>query len=508
MADVADTAIPANGHVIWSNRDLAAAFARCGPHGLILDLTRRGLSPFFAAGQLCRQIGLDPESLVAGLPPVLLPRSRQVEAAHIGSWIDFELFGDAPRIVADRLARAMAGRRTDQLLVLLPPDIRDVPRADGLVIAGLARAVSATRTAITFGFPDTVYSLPEDWGIACAATDRRSEADPALPAAGLPPGPDHPGIRERLALLGHPLPDPVPAPNGLGYFAPMHRFAASEPVPAAVAGFAAHWGWLGLPLVLGSASAEELAHHAWRALAALDGELAMDLARRALDRPGDTDFAQTTLATVHIINQAYDALARLAGRTTTDSLNQAWGQSLAGDAEQACAVFAKAKPQDTTAMALYLRNIAALAQFRAGDVDAAWALQTEIRDALRMSSAPFPHLVFINNLNMARLARAQNDPGTARDRLHAAFAARGAYPSEHDRLYYEVLSAGIAPDPETARLCWQRARAIFDAQDHPGAIPQRAFRSITGRLPRRFEAREHAVDEALARRTQRHGMPT
>lgn len=485
-------AVQARAARAWSEDELAGLLGRCGPRSVILDLARRGLQPFFGAEQVCRQIGLEQEAMLAGLPPVLLPMTGEVGAEHVGSWIDFELFGDAARIVADRVSRAAAARGVDHLLVLMPSTAEHIPRADGLLLAGLAQGADT----VTLAFPGAPYALPEAWAIRCRAS---VSAPGDLPEANLPPGPLSHALRTKLALLGYAVPGAVTAPNGWSYFAAAQRYAPEPDVPQVLRDFAADWGWTGLAFTLDTLDAGATAALAWQAMAAHDSELAITLAERASRRPGDQAFARTALATLCIIDQDYERIGEIAAGSQTDRLNRAWGSTLAGDAASARAEFDHARPTENAALALYRRNITALAEFRTGNVAQAWAHQRGIRDTLERMDRPSPHLRFVNALNMARLARSEGDRAAARAYLETAFAARGDGLSEHDLLYREVLRAGIAVDKAEARRCWQRAKAIFEAQTCPGAIPKRAFRTIVGRLPERFEAREQAVGDTIGR---------
>lgn len=498
MAEAAQ-AIPVQAVAHWTRRDLARLFAACSPRSLILDLCRRGLTPFFAADQICRRFGLDLSAMLADLPEVLLPDAGSVEARHIGSWIDFELFGDSARIVADRVCQAISGKGIDHLVVLMPATIDDLPRADAMLVAGLVRQVDAMNGRVTLAFPGGGYDLPADLCIDCTVPQGKHEV--LLPAT-LPPGPISPAFRSKLDMLGYKAPPAVAAPDDMSYFAACDRFSAAPRVPQTLMTYAENWGWRGLPFTLDALDARQTALFAWRAIGARDADLATCLVELAASRSGDRTFAQTTLATIHIINQTYDALAEIAPHDATGQLNRAWGATLSGDADAAVATFAQAQDTDNPVIALYLRNIAALAHFRAGDLATAWKKQYEIRDALKHLHPPSPHLFFINNLNLSRLSRAAGDLAEARRYLEAAIAARASGTSEHDDLYAEVLRAGVSGGTETARQHWVRACTIFEAQGHAGAISRRAFRSITGRNPRKFELREIAVREALYRKAR------
>jgi hypothetical protein len=481
----------AAARVILSDADLEALMVSLSSRSLVIDLTRRGLTPFFAADQIAAQTRQTVASFLDDLPPVLLPTDGRLGAEHIGSWIDFELFGDPACILADRLATDLGARDVDHLAVLLPPSVDDLTRADGLVVAAVARIAQR----VTLSYPGTGYALPTDLGL--------STEPPLGPAPindpALPPGCLSPALRTKLGILGYPVPPGIATSNGTTWLAPCHRAAAEPSVPPALADMAAGWGWKGQFYRLLTASADTLAQDAWRALAAHDADLAGHLAERAVACDDQSDFARTALATIRIIAQDYDALTQSEAPTHTDRLNRAWGAALSGDPVQAKAEFSNAQHAGgADAISLYLRNISALAHLRTGDIAGAWRLQHQIRDALATLDRPSPHLVFINSLNMARLARHQGDRAAARDHLAAAFAARDPEQSEHDRLYHAVLSASVAEAPDVRRQ-WQDARAVFAQQAHPGAIPLRSFRSITGRAPRRFERRDVAVAEALDR---------
>ncbi|MBY4891198.1 hypothetical protein KUL25_00290 [Rhodobacteraceae bacterium N5(2021)] len=474
---------------IWSEDQLRDALARCAAQSLIVDLTRRGLAPFAAAHQVTAQIGETIEGLLSDLPPVLLPNAEGVAAEHIGSWIDFELFGDPARILADRVALRVTKHNPDRILILMPHTAEDLTRADCLLLARLAAMLPAR---ISLGFSCGAYVLPDDLGVEVIATMPRTMAG----AARFPPGSMSVQMQSKLALLGSGIPQGVAAPNGQIYLPPNVRFEGGDFKPDAVAPYAAQWGWSGLPFLIDSADAGTLARFAWRALAARDADLAIHLARLAVERPGDKAFATSALATILIIAQSFAELARIGGEDS--NLNRAWGETLAGSAQGAASTFqAAADADDTSAMGLYLRNISALADFRVGKPEVALAKQLSIRAALEADPNPSRHLIFINNLNMGRLARAEGDSSRAAELIAAAFAARGEQVSEHDALYREVLLADVAETDDLAARHWAAAAEVFAAQTHPGAISMRAFRKLVSRPPRPFEMREIAVAEAL-----------
>lgn len=474
---------------IWSRDQLRDAFAGCTARSLIIDLTRRGLVPFEAAQQTTAQIGETVEGLMADLPPVLLPNSEGVAAEHIGSWIDFELFGDPARILADRVALRVKEHEPDRVLILLPPRAEELTRADGFLLAQLAATLPAR---MKLGFPGGVYALPKDLGVEVTVTMPRVLEG----AARFPPGGMSAQMHSKLALLGTGIPQGVEAPNSQIYLPPAVRFEGLDFNPGSVTPYAVQWGWSGLPFLIDSADAGTLARFAWRALAARDADLAIYLARLAVERPGDTVFATSALSTILIITQSFAELVRIGGED--GDLNRAWGETLAGSAQGAASAFqAGADANDNSAMGLYLRNIAALADFRVGKPKRALAKQLSIRAALEANLNPSKHLVFINNLNMGRLARAEGDGPGAEELITAAFAARGAQISEHDALYREILLADVGEADGRAARHWTAAAEIFAAQSHPGAISMRAFRKLVSRTPRRFELREIAVGEAL-----------
>ncbi|MFY9238117.1 MAG: hypothetical protein WAO78_04425 [Roseovarius sp.] len=474
---------------IWSEGQLRDAFAECTAQSLIIDLTRRGLVPFDAAHQVAVQIGETVEGLLADLPPVLLPGPEGIAAEHIGSWIDFELFGDPARILADRVSARVAEIAPDRVLVLMPPMVEDLIRADGLLLARLAAAVPGR---ISLGFPAGVYRLPDDLSLAVTPTQPRTREG----SARFPPGAISQQMQSKLALLGVCTWQGVVAPNGLVYLPPSVRYENARFTPSGAAPYAPQWGWAGLPFLIDGAEAGILARFAWRALAARDADLAIFLARIAVGRKGDTKFATSALATILIIAQAFAELARIGGEN--GDLNRAWGETLAGNAQVAASAFHEAAGvKDTSAIGLYLTNISALADFRIGRKDIAWGKQRSIRAALEADSNPSKHMVFINNLNMGRLARAEGDGPGAAQLIAAAFLARDAQISEHDALYQEILLADVAHTDDLAAQHWAGAARIFARQCHPGAISIRAFSKLVSRPPRPFEMREQAVAEAL-----------
>ena len=485
---------------LWSEADLTALLSELSDQALIVDLTRQGMAPFFAAQQICEQLGEKFEGILEDLPPIILPSKGTIEAKHIGSWIDFELFGDVARIAADRVSALAVTRGFDALVVLLPAEKDQLSRADGLLIGTLIQAATVLDAQIILTFPNTDYDLPVEWTGEMEAPATSSPHPTCKPA--LPPGLITEGLLPKLALLGYKVPTPCVAPNGAQLLAPEQRFAVAPEIPDVLAAYATHWEWVGVPFVLDKMPAQRVARLAWEALTARDAELATRFASEALLHDGDKSFANTTLGTIHIINQAYGELANSSAASETDKINVAWGNTLAGDASAAIETFKRAEPENAV-LGLYLRNISALAYFRNGNTAKAWQLQHEIQEQLVELKPASPHLSFINNLNMSRLARAENDHDRAQALVDAAFEARRPNLSEHDELYYLVQSASIAQEPADVNACWQNARKVFSEQKHPGAIPSRSFRTIVGRLPHKFENRESAVADALERRVAR-----
>jgi hypothetical protein len=483
---------------VWTEADLAALLSGLSENALFVDLTRQGMTPFFAAQQICGQLGQSFGRVLADLPPILLPSNGKIEAIHIGSWIDFELFGDVARIAADRVTTMAETRGYDALVVLLPAVEAELTRADGLLIGTLVQAAAAQDAQIILTFPNTGYALPSEWtgGLESVYEPNIQHRCPAA----LPPGLIPEGLRPKLALLGYTMPTPCVAPNGVRILAPKYRFAKGPAISDALAAYAVHWDWVGAPFVLNRMPAQRVARYAWEALAARDAEFATRLASQALLHDGDKSFARTTLGTIHIINQAYSELANTNGATETDKINLAWGKTLAGDVSAAIETFKTAEPQNAV-LGLYLRNITALAHFRNGNKAEAWKLQHEIQEQLGELVPASPHLSFINNLNMSRLARDEKDYGTAQSLVNAAFDARRPGLSEHDEFYYLVQSASIAQNPVEKNSYWQNADKVFSGQKHPGAIPSRSFRTVVGRAPNKFEPREIAVAAALESRT-------
>lgn len=475
--------------VVWTEAEVVAQFKRCSSQSLILDLTRRGLRPFEAAHQVATQCGASVEALLSDLPPIELPKSSAISVKHVGSWMDFELFGDSARIIADRVGALLEKTNIDRLLIMMPPHLDDLPRADGLMIASL---INIKAESITLTFPQAIYPLPTDLGVHINA---EILAPSILGDAHLPPGPVTELLAKKLVMLGVDIGPLVASADGSQFIVPCKRFEDPSLIPDMVSIYAPQWGWDGLAFILNSADADTLARFAWAALRSRDADLAEYIANRAIAAPGDRSFAQSTLATILIINQSFEKLAKVS--TDSGDLNRAWGEALAGSADMATEAFGNANVKPNDVMALYLKNISALAQFRVGNVNVAWATQNTIRGVLDNMDSPAPHLRFVNNLNMGRLARAGGELATAKDLITKAFDARGPHISEHDLFYREVLLADTASTSKDRKAYWNSAATIFMAQHHPGAIPMRAFRKVVSRSPRVFEARELAVAEAI-----------
>jgi len=479
---------------------------------LILDLVRPGLRPHFAGGQLADQLGLEVAALLEDLPPVLLPENGVVEARHVGSWIDLELFGDSAWILADRLAAAIAKRAPDVLVVLMPPEPDELVRGDALILARTARAVHRRGGAVVLGYPGRVWPLPPALGIraevgAKAALDTRLPAATGMARIG---GGLAPEQARKLELLGLGGAEPIRRPDGALLFAAVDRLGKPAPLSAVAAGFLEGWDWLGLPLLAEDRlDAATLCGFAWRALAARDGGLGCRLADLAVRRFPDDAAAQLCRSSIHIIEQDYAAVA--AGPGAADepgvALGRAWGKALGDDPAMAWRHFAEAcRTAAEDALGLYLRNIAALAAFRCGERREAWRLQREIAAALDRGAVDSPHLVFLNRLNMGRLARAEGRSGEARGLIETAFAARAGQLSEHDHFYRAILLAGLdAPDGGDGRPSDHllEAAAVFAVQDHPDAIPRRTFRSLTGRPLDPLETGSAAVADALGQQLGR-----
>jgi tetratricopeptide (TPR) repeat protein len=150
---------------------------------------------------------------------------------------------------------------------------------------------------------------------------------------------------------------------------------------------------------------------------------------------------------------------------------------------------------------LYLLNISALSKLKAGDLDAAFELESEIERLTPNLPEPDRALEYVNSINIARLHMRSGNLGAARRYYERAFeTARGAR-SDSDSIYFNLCLARVderADRPAEALLGWLRAALHWLASARPDALSPRVATALLRRKPAPLEDVVEPVSAALA----------
>lgn len=485
---------------------------------IVADLSLGCWRPLQLAAELAAQLGV---ALPQPETPMPLPESGALDADAVGHWVDAEARGDSALALADRAVRGLAPALAEAqatVAVLVPSSPKLWRAADLWTLRLLAAAAETAGFPLVLGHGGaTAPALPPGliagWrsppdprtGLPAAAAGLLDPAPPAEAAwIGAVPGVMAPPLAQALGIGVEAAQALVALPAaGIALVPPELRAAAAgnEDALATLHGRAGGVPWLaasaaaraGRPL----AGAELLAP-AWSAFGAGAIDLAEELASAAL--AGTTDArqrveAQLALQTLRLVGQDYAAMAAAepppaaapaADRRQLDRF-RGWGKALTGDGEEALALLGGipgTEPLDEQPwLDLYLRNITALALVRAGKVEAALAIETDIAERLATLERPSWQLVYLNALNLSRLYRGRGDLHAARQWLGRAEEATvgGALPS--DLVHFQVLRARLAEIEEgsaAAERHWHAAALIFAAMPLPEALGWRVAAAILG----------------------------
>lgn len=439
-----------------------------------VDLAMGAWSPGHAAGEIAAQLGIS-------LPEYGDPAEENI----INRGVDREARGDGTLIAALDAARRIAAAMPMGATIALAR-----PRF-GLPMRTENRALLR-------------YLARLGVAIACVAPGRDA-ADDLPQTARVYPGLIPPRI---LAAMGVAPEHPALCATADGRFAidPAARTIDPHACPLLIDRLAAFEGgdarlfafcqYLGSPLFV---DAPKLAGAA-QAAVQQSADLALDLAAKAracARTPIDIATAELQLQGIRIFLHRFDAVAAMpdpsprlpaALRRELYTL-RGWGKVMTGDVAEAERCFAAgsedADEDATRTDALYGRNIAALARFRAGDVAGARAIEEAIAEDLAAQDDPDPQLCFVNALNLARLARAAGDDDYYRTALARAFAT-----SDNVRSLSEIIQlnwlrgeAIAAADPAGAGQSWLRAAFAWLALEPVEALSIRAVRALFGMTP-------------------------
>ncbi len=162
-----------------------------------------------------------------------------------------------------------------------------------------------------------------------------------------------------------------------------------------------------------------------------------------------------------------------------------WALALSGRAGEAVPYLRSAAtvcpPTLDTRERLYLQNITALVRFKTGEIDAALALELEIRRELEKLTPSDDRLVYVNSINTARLHLRRREWEASEACYRRAFDTVADLASESDRVYWPICQARVAAaraDGEAALRWWLLAALNLLACAAPEAIAPRAAASV------------------------------
>jgi tetratricopeptide (TPR) repeat protein len=189
------------------------------------------------------------------------------------------------------------------------------------------------------------------------------------------------------------------------------------------------------------------------------------------------------------------------------SQSKGWGLVMSGRATESSKYFHAAleyrsRPGSEREQ-LYLRNIAALGSARLGDLEAALAAELDIQQKLAEFPSPDWHLLYINNLNLARLYRRRKEIKQAKLCYRRAFATMNGARSDSDGLYVNLTFAQLeteAGNTDLARQFWLRAALHWASCDAPEALAWRVATAALGRAVNPGEAVDEDVSAYLSAR--------
>ena len=485
---------------------------------LASDLSIGGWRPFQLLTELAGQLGVSlPADVSAGLA---VPTGNDLDAETVGSWVDAEARGDPTIAIAERWVRVLVPAlraAAATLLVVVPADGASWRAGDLWALRFLATVAEPTgcRLVLLFGgqgppaLPAGIEVAWETLPVPGLPPGAASLLDPSpLEAAtwlGRIPGVISPPLAQALGVDPDMARQLVAMPSGVGLVPPELRAAGSETDGSTLAARTAAVPWLAAACQDTDPDVGVLLNQAWHAFGTAAVDLAGDLAGRALVAARDTDAsvaALLTVQTMRLVSQDYAGLAM--AEPTPDAAEEvdrrrldrfrAWGRVLCGDGVGALALFgerpAEAPLDPQPWLDLYLRNIHALALARAGEADAALAVELDIADRLAAIEPSSWHLAYLNALNLSRLYRMRGDLDRAIHWLNRAEESTLGVASPSDLVHFHVLRARLAADAgDQSAGCrhWQAAALIVAALPVPDTLGWRVATAILSRPVRQIE---------------------
>ncbi len=485
-------------------RSLEALLAQIGgTPPLFVDLTYGGWRPHQAAFELSLQLDCAPphQELLTNVPS----QPAEIEFVDIvGHGIDSEARGEAVLLMAGRQARRIAellDGEPARIAVLAPRFGFSWGEENWWFLELLTRELTGR------GLPPPLYLTAP--GNGCALPQGGEVLELLLDAPRKPAGIAgwHPGILDP-ELARAPAIELADSPHLVlrGGCALLHptcrrdpRAAAREEFDrytAAVAGRTWEEAFglcFGHPLFV---RAPVLVERAWQAFASGAVELALRLGRRAEAcsyAPLERAVALASLQGIRIATHRFEEAAAApdpppAGPAHLGRflcLTRGWGRVMTGDPEGAEhdfeAVGDEARGEADPYERLYLDNIRALHLLRRGESVAARRLEEAIREALDAMAEPDSRLVFVNALNLARLARRAGEIERSARFYRRAFRTSDGLRSPSEHVHRNVIEAAIAAsrgdDLEAAR-CWLRAALHWLSMEVPEALGVRATAAV------------------------------
>jgi tetratricopeptide (TPR) repeat protein len=501
------------GVTITNFGDLRCAL---GNSPVVSDLSMGAWKGNHVAAEWCGQLGLPAPSSFGSMLTFRLGAQGQLSYAEcIGELVDAETRGDASALSALRTAERIVelARNSPRTFVVVAPrfGLSWEPENELLIrllaqaMPGRLRVIAPNRDAVT---KPTRFSI--EWEKDGASADSK----PGVPSSpwALFPGllPAETGLREEWIVplsgtggLIAPWARPNPAAHSRLAFDALSTEVAGTDWAEAFAQYCGNTMFANFGLLFEQARQRFAEGGYGVALRLLEGALscAASAAQKALVLAA----MQGMRIAIHRFADAASAPDPPVG--APDELRQflfqskGWGLVMTGRAAESTKYFETALDHrsgpGSERERLYLRNIAALSLARLGNIEAALDAELGIQEKLAELPAPDWHLLYINNLNLARLYRRRKDMNQARTCYQRAFATMDGARSDSDGLYVNLTFAQLeteAGNRDLARQFWLRAALHWASCDAPEAL---AWRVATAALGRAVDAGT-VVDEEVS----------
>ena len=265
-----------------------------------------------------------------------------------------------------------------------------------------------------------------------------------------------------------------------------------------------------------------LAAQAWERFHEGDGDLALRLMVRAT---GCAAWPQTQWFEVQLQGMRL-GLDRHADAASADDPSPAfdpavgaflagakgWGLTFGPDPGAALPYLREARavlgPDDGLLEHMYLLNISALAELKSGDIDGAFALESEIERLLPTLPVADFALAYVNAVNISRLHTRSGNLNAARRYLERALSTTRNLRSTSEAIFANVAAARLdarADRPHDALLGWLRAALHWLAADTPETLSARVATTLLGRATAPHEDVIAPVSQALLRKLEELG---